>query len=250
MNIKKINEFKQEDLEPTKSFIIKDHLNPDVWDDYRIKPDIREKLQDISDEFMEKVHGDYTIYDVVLTGSLSSYNWSQYSDFDIHVIIDYSDINEDVELVEHYLDLLGKRFNKDYNITIHGYDVELYIEDKDSDKDHVNGIFSIMKNKWIKKPESNDNLVVDEKLVEKKTILIMEQIDDIINGYDSNDVEDVQKQVNELWDKIKKARRDGINSPEGEYAIGNLVFKYLRRNGYIGKMIQLKKDLVEDKYSI
>jgi hypothetical protein len=241
-NIKNIFEFKEEDLEPTSSFEKQEILNPDVWEDFNLKGDIRERLIEICNEFINK--------DIFLTGSLASYNWSQYSDFDIHVQIDYSDINEDEELVANYLDLFGKRFNRDYKIELYGYEVEVYIENVGEDRSHVNGLYSLLNDKWVKKPSPNDAKEVDAKLVERKAIDIMEQIDELESKLDNSDYDELKKEVDKIWDKIKRGRRDGINSPYGEYAIGNLVFKYLRRNEYIGKVIEIKKKLVEQKYSI
>ena len=248
---KHILEFNEEDLDPTDSFIIKDILNPEVWDDFKIKQSIREKLLEISNEFLDSLYGDFTVYDIILTGSLSSFNWSEYSDFDIHVIIDYSDINDDVELVSNYLNLFGKRFNRDYDITLYDYEVELYVEDKNGQsRDHINGIFSILKDSWVKRPSPITDHDVDTELVEKKSIDMMEQIDELESKFDQLEDSDRKDEVDRIWDKIKKSRRDGISSPDGEFAIGNLVFKYLRRNEYIGKVIELKKKLIEDKYSI
>lgn len=248
-NIKNIYEFKEEDLEPTDSFEVKETLNPDVWDDFKIKPDIRERLLEISNEFINNLYGDFDISDIFLIGSLASYNWSQYSDFDVHIQLEYSDINPDTGLVENYLDLLGKRWNRDYSITLYDYEVELYVEDMGQDRSHINGLYSILKDKWIKRP-SDDIEDVDTHLVEKKAINLMEQVDEIESRLDSADYDEIKDDVDRIWDKIKKARRDGINSPDGEYSIGNLVFKYLRRNDYIGKIIDIKSQLVEKKYSI
>lgn len=249
-NIKKLNEFKKSDLAPTNSFKVNDTLNPDVWDGFTIKDDIKDKLMDIANEFIETLYGEFTIYDIVLIGSLASYNWSEYSDFDIHVVIDYLDINDDFELVEEYVDLLAKRWNKSYDITILGYEVELFVEDKNVDRSHINGLYSILKNKWIIRPPSNNAHEVDIKLIENKAINIMTQIDDmeLKSPVDSYDI--IKDESDKIWDKIKRARKDGINSPDGEYSVGNLVFKYLRRNGYIGKIIEVKKKLIEFKYSL
>lgn len=249
-NIKSIREFKKSDLEPTDSFIVNDTLNKDVWVDFTIKEDIREKLLEIANEFINTIHGDFTIYDIVLIGSLASYNWSKYSDFDIHIVIDYTDINDDFELVEQYVDLLGKRWNKSYDITIYGYEVELYVEDKNVSRSHINGLYSILKDRWVIRPSSINNQEVDTKLVERKAVTIMDKVDSMnLESIDTR-YDELKIESDKIWDKIKKSRRDGINSPDGEYALGNLVFKYLRRNGYIGKIIEIKKKLTEVKYSI
>ena len=243
-------EFKEEDLEPTSSFETHDILNPDVWEDFKLKDDIRERLIEICNEFINTLYGDFEVKDIFLTGSLSSFNWSKYSDFDLHVQINYSDINDDEELVSNYLNLFGKRFNRDYNITLYGYDVEVYIENVGEDRSHVNGLYSLLNDRWVKKPKPNKVKEVDTELVERKAIDLMEQVDELESKMEKGNYNELQDEVDKIWDKIKKSRRDGIDSPDGDYSIGNLVFKYLRRNEYIGKVIEIKKTLVENKYSI
>lgn len=249
--MKYILEFEEKDLKPTKSFELKDELNPDIWEDMKMKSDIREKLIEISNEFISNLHGEFKVSDIILTGSLSSYNWSEYSDLDVHIKIDFSDINDDHELVEKYLSLLSKRFNNEYDIKILGYDMELYVEDISDVREHVNGIYSILKDKWVNKPTTYDR-EIDTYLIEEKAINLMEQIDELEEriNIDNVDIEEAIDDVNKIWSKIKKMRKDGINSPDGELSVGNLVFKYLRRNEYIGKIIGMKKSLVEKKYSI
>lgn len=249
--IKSILEFKEKDLEPTKSFELKDELNPDIWDELEMKKDIREKLIEISNEFINGMHGTFQVKDIILIGSLASYNWSKYSDFDLHIKIDFNDINEDTELVEDYIKLISRKFNNEFNITIYGYDIEVNIESIDEVKEHVNGIYSILKDKWIKKPTLYDR-EIDTKLVEEKAINLMELIDSLetLSKKTGDDIEDLIADTNKIWNKIKKSRKDGIASPDGELAIGNLVFKYLRRNDYIGKIIAIKRTIVEKKYSL
>ena len=82
------------DKKIVKSFKIKDTLSNAVFqkkgkNDFIMKNDVREKLLEITKNFMDFLGVDFFIHDVVLTGSLSNYNWSEYSDVDLHIIIDY-----------------------------------------------------------------------------------------------------------------------------------------------------------------
>ena len=110
---KYISEFKEEDLKPTTSFRPHKELNPDIWEDLKMKPDIRERLLEIANEYLNSVDYEYEVFDVILLGSLASYNWSEYSDFDIHIVVDYSEINQDLKLVEEFL-----KFIKNYGTNI------------------------------------------------------------------------------------------------------------------------------------
>ena len=249
--IKSILEFKEKDLEPTDSFELKKELNSDVWKDMTMKKDIREKLIEISNEFINDLHGTFKVKDIILIGSLASYNWSKYSDFDLHIKIDFTEINDDIDLVEDYIKLISRKFNNDYNIAIYNYEVEVNIESIEEVREHVNGIYSVLTDRWVMKPMVYER-EIDTKLVEEKAINLMEQIDDLITKSEDTNInlQDLISDTNKIWNKVRKSRKDGISSPDGELAIGNLVFKYLRRNGYIGKIIDIKRMTVEKKYSL
>ena len=74
------------------SFNIQDSLTPKVWDNptepkkAKLKKDIQDRLLEISNEFVDFIGLDFFISDIILTGSLSNYNWSEYSDFDLEQI--------------------------------------------------------------------------------------------------------------------------------------------------------------------
>ena len=73
----------------------------------------------ISEDFIDQLDLEgVNIYDITLTGSNSNYNYNKYSDLDVHVLIDFKDINQDEELVKKALD--GQRFqwNLRHNIAL------------------------------------------------------------------------------------------------------------------------------------
>ena len=73
-------------------------LNPTVWQGEEINPAIRTKLLQIANDFYSDLKISAPIEDIQLTGSLANYNWTKYSDFDVHVIMDLSQINDDVDV--------------------------------------------------------------------------------------------------------------------------------------------------------
>ena len=83
------------------SFKVQKELNPDIWliDDegYKMRPEIRDSLLNIVEDYEEFVDIDLDIEDVVLTGSLSNFNWSKFSDVDLHILIDFENPSESIE---------------------------------------------------------------------------------------------------------------------------------------------------------
>lgn len=254
MKIVKFLEFKDEDLQPIKSFSLKDELNPRVWDEFEIKDKVRQELIVIAHDFYEGTKLKTDIDDIVMCGSLSNYNWSQrYSDFDLHVIINYYDVDENYELVEKLCDYAKKIWNLQHDIKIEGYGVEIALQDKNSllesiDRGKMGGVFSLLNNKWIKKPKKI-NFIPDEDLILEKAQTIMMIIDDIEREAIESKYDIIDEKISKVWKKIKDYRKSGLESEGGEFSIGNLVFKFLRRNGYLEKIMSLKREYYDKQFS-
>ncbi len=245
MNLNKFFEFKESDFDPIKSFYLKDDLNPLVWDGNKIDKEIRSSLLKIGGDFFESTKLSSDVVDIVLVGSLCNYNWSEkYSDYDIHIIIKYSDINDDYDLVEKVCDLSKKKWNFENDIFIKGFEVEVAIQDISDFRstiktDRMGGAFSLMKNKWIKSPKKS-SFVLDEESIKTKSSIIMSRIDRIEDDIDDMKYDKFKEKITIIWKKIKAMRQSGLEEG-GEFGLGNLIFKFLRRNGYLGKIMNLKK---------
>jgi len=214
------------------SFTIKDTLNPKVWENptdpkkATMVPKVRKALERIAEEFVDYLGDDVFVEDVVLTGSLSNYNWSEFSDFDLHIIVDMDEYGDEDELYKELFNLKKQLFNDKHNIKIFGYDVELYAQD--SEEPHISsGVYSVMNNKWINVPKKM-NLEIDKKVLEDKIQNWVEKIDTAVENGDV-------KVLESLKEKLKKYRQSGLDG-DGELSYENLVFKYLRRSEHIEKL--------------
>jgi hypothetical protein len=87
-----------EDEKIINSFQSKDTLCPSIFEknneSYKMKNEIRKKLLEITDNFVESLGVDFFIHYIVLTGSLANFNWSEYSDVDLHILIDFNEIGD------------------------------------------------------------------------------------------------------------------------------------------------------------
>jgi hypothetical protein len=231
-----------------KSFKPKDTLSDQIFEEskngFTMKDDVRKRLLEIADEFIDSLNIDFFIHDVVLTGSLSNYNWSSFSDVDLHILIDFSESKYNSDLVKEFFDSKKAIWNEKHDIKIKGYDVELYVQDVK--EEHVSsGVYSALHNKWVVKPKKDTPKIDDRKILEKGEDFA-KRIDNLIKKGKNKDV---IIDIENLRKKIKDFRQSGLESG-GEYSYENLVFKLLRRNGYIEKLIKLKTALTDKKLSI
>jgi hypothetical protein len=232
------------------SFSIKETLNPKVWENCEdpkkavLIPKVRKALMRISEEFIDDLGDDIFVDDIYLMGSLANFNWSEYSDFDLHVIIDFERYGKQEELYKELFDLKKKLFNDKHNIKIFGYDVELYAQGL-SDESHSDGVYSVMNNEWIHRP-TKTHKNIDMSVLKTKIKCWTDKIDDAIdNAKSEGNVDNLKK----LKEKLKDYRQSGLNK-DGEFSYENLVFKYLRRSEHIGKLFDEKTKIKDKELSV
>lgn len=238
------------------SFTPQQELNPKIWPNGKINSRVRLKLLDIADDFFKTLKiGWLKPIDVLLTGSMANYNWSKYSDFDLHLLLDFSDVDENVDFVHEYFTAKKKLWNEEHeNLMIYGFPVEVYVQDIDENL-ISNGIYSLYKNKWIIEPNKNNikGLGQDKETIKSKAIETMKKIDALYNAtFDINHGSDGEKllaQIQKLITIIKGVRKQSLTKG-GEMAAGNIFFKILRRTGYIEKLFNAKTLAYDRKESI
>ena len=237
-----------------KSFEPKDKLNPKIWytpkgeDTPKMQPEVREALLRDAQEFIEYIKIEFFFSDIVMPGSLSNYNWSKFSDADVHIIVDLNQFDkEDIPLYQELFKIKKTLFNNMHNIKVRGYDVEMYIEDSSVPR-FSQGTYSIMFDEWVSVPEKED-FKIDKDTLRKKIKGWMDQIDLVIDQSEDEDIDGAKKLIKVIDDKLKKYRTDGLRKG-GEQSYENLVFKYLRRNGYIEKLKNFESEFVDKKLSV
>ena len=233
-----------------KSFSVKKTLNPKVWenpgnpDKAKLNPKVRKALMGIAEEFIDYLGEDVFVEDIILTGSLSNFNWSQFSDFDLHVYVDLEQHGKQSELYKELYDLKKQVFNDKHSIKIFGYDVEVYAQDT-KEEHYSSGVYSIMDNEWINEPKKI-NSKVDKDILEKKIKTWTDKIDSALGDEKSKDSE---KKLTAIKERLKKYRESGLEK-DGELSYENLVFKFLRRSGYVERLFKVKNKAIDKKLSI
>lgn len=225
-------------------------LNRDFWNQPgdRLDPKIREHLLEIAQDFIESSQAaGAPLKDITFTGSLANYNYSKFSDVDLHVLFDFGDINEDEDLVRDYFQAAKSVWNNAHDIEMLGYEVEIYGQDV-KDPHTASGLYSILNDEWIVKPDRADPQI-DYKDIQVKVKDLENQIDEVADLYDEGKYEEAIKQADRLKAKIKRFRKAGLESV-GEYSVENLAFKVLRRNGYLGILSNAKTDSYDKMMSV
>lgn len=240
------------DQEILDSFKLQTTLCPTVWDleenPPQLKNEVKLNLIKVSELFRDFIGVDFFVDDVIMTGSLANYNWSKFSDVDLHLVVDFTQFDEDK--LELYIELFKVKktiFNNVHNIKIYGFDVEVYVQD--SNESHFSsGVYSVLYDEWIVKPK-HEKIDVDKKILKDKINQWVNIIDGVKETTKDISAEESKEIIDKYRDKLKKFRSCGLEKG-GEFSYENIVFKYLRRSGHIEKLFNLENQILDKELSL
>ena len=243
-----MNEAEQEVLD---SFELQSELNPAAFDGDVMIAEIRERLMEIAQDFLDGVDFKMDVEDITLTGSLANYNWSKYSDFDLHILVDYAAIDADQDLVKRFFQDLKAVWNIRHNIFLKGYEVEVYVQN--TNESHMSsGVYSVQNDDWVLKPEREETArsPVDKPNIEKKADDISFQIDRAERLFADGKLNDALDAIDRLKQKVRNLRKIGLSKEDGVYSVENLAFKTLRRSMELERLSTLKNKVYDKSMSI
>ena len=235
-----------EEVEP-ESFEKQPELAPKFWVAGKLNPKIVKRLQKIANEFLEGLEIGAEMEDLRLTGSLANYNWSKYSDIDLHIVVDFSKIDENAELVKGFFDGARMRWNDLHDIAIYGHEVEIYVENA-GEVHKSSGIYSLLDEEWIIEP-TPDKIDFDYVTARKKADGIEAEVN-LVDKFVATKPRAAVKSIDRLKTKIRRMRQAGLNSRESEYSAENIAFKILRREETLNKLNDMKYDAYDAVLSI
>jgi len=234
-----LNEFHTFNIKDAVKFHNK--LNPKIFNpDNKMDKDVRDQLLLIAKDFITELGiKDLDVKDITVSGSNAAYSYTNHSDLDLHILVDFSKLPNN-EVYQELFTAKKTVYNDEHDITVRGIPVELYVQD--SNQPHISlGEYSVLHNKWLRVPvkdRENFNSVTTKAKYEKLLGVIKRAIK-------SKDLDKVKKTL----DTLKRYRKAGLESA-GEFGPENLAYKALRKRGYIQKLFDLRNKLHSEKLSI
>ena len=217
---------------------------------------MRLRLLDIADDFIESLNVWWVnVSDIILTGSLANYNWSRFSDFDLHILIDFSKVDERTDFVREYFNTKKNEWNNVHeNLKIYGFPVEVYVQD--TNEEHTaSGVYSLNRNEWVVEPVKDNikAIKLDKYFIKEKTMKYIKIITSLKKQVDeTNDDAELRllsKKVKGTFDVLKGLRKEGLKA-RGEMHPYNIIYKFLRRLGYLDILLDLKAKTYDKLKSI
>lgn len=218
-------------------------LNPKLWKGWELRPEVRQKLLQAAQvwEGFAKIPLGF-IRDVIITGGNVNYNWTEWSDIDVHVVADRSAFGAG-NLTDEYFKAKKKLWSLTHHIEVRGYPLEMYVQDPGEKAPPGQGIYSISRGVWVQKPVHGGYDFERDPELARKAEEYAGLIDHLVDT--GAPVEDFRA----LKERIASMRSEGI-AKGGEFATDNLVFKSLRNNGALDKMTRYIRDREDKELSL
>lgn len=214
--------------------VYNDTLCPALWNQsLQLDPEVRSGLLKVAEDFYEKSGLKSPIIDVYLMGSIANYNWTLDSDVDVHIIIDYNQLQIPLETTKEVVHTIASQWNNEHEVTVKGHKVEINFQNVREQKPHVTGIYSLKFGKWIRQPV-HKNVQINKMLVQTKFKAMKKYVEAVISSGDR----EIMKQAKKYIDAFRQYGLDTV----GEMSIENIVFKALRAKGLL---TQLKDSIVQ-----
>ena len=235
MNLKELDSFKLGD-----AVNFHEELNPALWENERMRLDVRKALLRIAADFQEFLGvQDLAIEDVRISGSNAVYSYTPHSDIDLHLIVDFDQINNDA-VYQELFNAKKFQYNQEHNIKVRGYDVELYVQD--ATQPHASlGEYSVARDEWTRIPTKQranlDDFATRQKYDKLKGLVMAALVSKKLN------------MVDDVTDVVKRYRRAGL-AEGGEFSPENLAFKMLRTQGYIERLWKHRSELEDRELSL
>jgi len=241
----KFRSFVREELALTLQY--HDTLNQLIWDGEKMIPKIQDRLLQIGNMWAEFSHiPEDAIRDICLTGGNANYNYTPYSDLDVHVLMDMSKLPHDKEFLADYL--LDKKMLwafKHPSLTVMGYPVELYAQNYREPVASHQGVYSLLKKKWLYKPNVENHPDFENDIALKAKIEEYIKMLDTVLSEPGDHVAEIKK----LKEKFREMRSAGIHQ-SGEFSNENLIFKELRNRGYFQKLNDYLQKTMDTQLSL
>jgi predicted nucleotidyltransferase len=236
MLIKEFTVEPSSDSSVDNAVIFHDILNPRIFKDEVMRPEVRQALLKIAKHFEEYIGVELDIRDITVSGSNAAYSYTPQSDLDLHIIVSIPDRPEFREL----LDAKKNVYNARHDIKVRGIDVELYAQDS-SQPHHSLGIYSVLNDSWVSEPK-RQKIDINDLDVREKYKNYRDRIVTVLTKESLAVAED-------MWNDIKRMRKAGLEKG-GEFSTENLVFKMLRNQGWLEKLNSYIGELQDEKLSI
>jgi hypothetical protein len=235
MDINELESFKMSD-----AVAFHKELNPKLWDNEKLDPEVRDQLLLIAEDFVEYLGiSNLKVRDVTLSGSNAAYSYTPHSDIDLHVLVDFNELPNN-EVYQELFTAKKTLYNDAHDITVREVPVELYVQDTNNPVESL-GEYSVVHDKWIRIPKKR-RANFDQAATKLKYEKLGELIELAIKSKDP-------KRVNDTIALVKRYRKSGLDKA-GEFGPENLAYKAVRKQGLVQALHDLKVQLHTEKLSI
>lgn len=201
-------------------------LDNRVWSNGDMRPEVREKLLAIADEFMEWSKLGVEPERVLLVGSMAGHNYTPRSDLDLHIVVDLTEVDDDRSVARMLVDALKALWNSTMgDVRVRGRVVEVYVQGADEAL-ASRAVYDLTIGRWVKRQPAGYG-ASDEALEERDAVLA-DWSERALAAIDADSVAGVEEAIDLIY-----AERAAAMGGNGELDPRNLAFKRVRDSGLL-----------------
>jgi predicted nucleotidyltransferase len=242
----------QEDLDMQEDIEKHDELNPALFENNKLKPEVREKALEVADELLQMLQEaglTLKLKDIIITGSNASYNYTKDSDVDLHLVADTEGLDDPDGLYPILFNSFKSAFNKKYEINFYDVPVEVYIETADTAV-VSNGIYSVQNDEWVQEPKNSAIPDIDTEAIDKELEPWIIRYEQLVKDAEAGALE-TEDPIDDYIADLYEMREKGLRGEKSsEYSNENLIFKEIRNLGYLDKLKELRDIVVGNRLSL
>lgn len=199
--MKRYNQFIREQI----SFKVNTELNPKFWVGDKLKPEVQNHLLKVAAAWIDFVGlKKSSVQDILLLGGNAGYNYTRYSDLDLHIVVDIEKATECPDLMSDVYEDKKQLWKLTHKAKIYGHDIEPYVEDIGKKRRKNQGVYSLKTKKWLVIP-GKFNGQLDKDLLNTKVRDMMRKIDRTVASATDEDV------LKNLLSKLRDMRNAGLD---------------------------------------
>lgn len=179
-----------------------------------------------------------TLVDVMFAGSLASYEYTDDSDVDVHVLVEFGPAC-DPKLRDAWLRSVNAGLHLDVGVSYLGRPVQVTVRDSDDDQ---GGTWSVLHGAWRHQPVRKPVTFTEAELRAQVSAFLHEREQLVFDwshdtgGFDCDRFKAPQKRMREL-------RGEGLKAG-GVTSLGNMTYRLVRRLGYFEELEAKRLDCV------
>lgn len=217
-----------------------DALESTYWDGDKMRPEVQASLKKTGLQYFGRLEQKLPcvkLKDILFTGSLSNYNYTSFSDVDLHLTVDIADCKCKA-LVSEYITLMNYYHHETEEEVFLRRPMQVTVIMANQDKGQ-DSRYSVLQAKWVVMPEPGRKVPYSKQALSDYVMAYHEQIRELKALFHTDPKAFDCERAQSLFSKLKQERAAGLKGARGYDSIENTAYRVIRSVGDLSTLYDL-----------